>query len=299
MLKVTRYFSRCHLVRAKNDKNDEYYTTLLSIEQEVPHYSFRNKTVYCNCDDLTSNFVIYFMINYYNLGLKRLIVTGIGGYFFKYDGKTMKKRRINGDFRSAECRRLLQEADIVVTNPPFSLFREFMRTLIGSGVKFLVIGPKTAISYKDVFPYLANGMIRFGYSIPNEFLDLEGNTVKLTGLSRWFTNLDSDSPKTIRLFTATYHPSLYQQFDYYPAINVDRTEDIPCDYDGHMGVPITALEQLDFNQYEVVDMIARYAVLNHTHDTPGHQLTEVNGKPKFSRLIIRKKNIVNELKNVS
>ena len=299
MLKVTRYFSRFHLVRAKNDKNDEYYTTLLSIEQEVPHYSFRNKTVYCNCDDLTSNFVIYFMINYYNLGLKRLIVTGIGGYFFEYDGKTMKKRRINGDFRSAECRRLLQEADIVVTNPPFSLFREFMRTLIGSGVKFLVIGPKTAISYKDVFPYLANGMIRFGYSIPNEFLDPEGNTVKLTGLCRWFTNLDSDSPKSIRMFTATYHPSLYQQFDYYPAINVDRTEDIPCDYDGLMGVPITALEQLDFNQYEVVDMIARYAVLDHCYYTPGHQLAEVNGKPKFSRLIIRKNLNINELKKIS
>lgn len=299
MLKVTRSFSRCHLVRAKNDKNDEYYTPLTVIEQEVPHYSFGNKTVYCNCDDLISNFVIYFKINFYNLGLKRLIVTGIGGYFFDYDGKTMKKRRINGDFRSAECRRLLQEADIVVTNPPFSLFREFMRPLIGSGVKFLVIGPKTAISYKEVFPYLANGMMRIGYTIPNEFLDPEGNTVKLTGLSRWFTNLDSDSPKTIRLFTATYHPSLYQQFDYYPAINVDRTEDIPCDYDGLMGVPITALEQLDFNQYEVVDMIARYAVLDHTHDTPGHQLTEVNGKPKFSRLIIRKKNIINELKKVS
>ena len=299
MLKVTRSFSRCHLVRAKNDKNDEYYTPLTVIEQEVPHYSFRNKTVYCNCDDPTSNFVIYFMINFYNLGLKRLIVTGIGGHFFDYVGKTMKKRRINGDFRSAECMKLLQEADIVVTNPPFSLFREFVRTLIGSGVKFLVIGPKTAISYKEVFPYLANGMMRIGYTIPNEFLDPEGNTVKLTGLSRWFTNLDSDSPKTIRLFTATYHPSLYQQFDYYPAINVDRTEDIPCDYDGLMGVPITALEQLDFNQYEVVDMIARYAVLDHTHDTPGHQLTEVNGKPKFSRLIIRKKNIINELKKVS
>ena len=299
MHKVAQHVSQCHLVRAKNTKNDEYYSTSQSIEQEVPHYSFSNKRVYCNCDDPTSNFVIYFMINFYNLGLKRLIVTGIGGHFFDYDGKTMKKRRINGDFRSAECMKLLQEADIVVTNPPFSLFREFVRTLIGSGVKFLVIGPKTAISYKEVFPYLANGMMRIGYTIPNEFLDPEGNTVKLTGLSRWFTNLDSDSPKTIRLFTATYHPSLYQQFDYYPAINVDRTEDIPCDYDGLMGVPITALEQLDFNQYEVVDMIARYAVLDHTHDTPGHQLTEVNGKPKFSRLIIRKNLNINQLKKVS
>ena len=181
MPKVTRHYPRCHLVRAKNDKNDEYYTLLTVIEQEVPRYSFRKKNVF----------------------------------------------------------------------------------------------------------YLANGVIRFGYSIPNELLDPEGNTVKLTGLCRWFTNLDSNSPKTIRMFTANYHPDLYQQFDYYPAINVDRSKDIPCDYDGLMGVPITALEHLDTNNYEIVDLIARYAVIDHSHDVKGHQLTEVNGNPKFSRLIIK------------
>lgn len=161
--------------------------------------------------------------------------------------------------------------------------------LIDSGVQFLVIGPKTAISYKTLFPYLASGKIRIGHTLPNVFIDPDGNEVNLTGLCRWFTNLDSDSPRPIQMFTANYHPSLYQQFDNYPAINVDRTKNIPCDYNGLMGVPITALEQLDTQKYEVVDLIARYAVIDHSHDVKGHQLTEVNGDPKFSRLIIRKR----------
>lgn len=255
------------------------------------HYrqSFRGKTVYCNCDNPNSYFVIFFIIYFYNIGLKRLITTGIGGSCIDFNGKAMKVCHIDGDFRSAECQALLHQADIVVTNPPFSFFREYMQMVIDSGVQFLVIGPKTAISYKTLFPNLASGKIQIGHTLPNVFIDPDGNEVDLTGLCRWFTNLDSDSPKPIRMFTANYHPDLYQQFDHYPAINVDRTMDIPCDYDDLMGVPITALEHLDTNNYEIVDLIARYAVIDHSHDVKGHQLTEVNGNPKFSRLIIKKR----------
>ena len=291
MHKVNLPLSHHHLVRAKNVKNDELYTPLSSIVQEMRHYrqSFRDKTVYCNCDNPNSYFVIFFIIYFYNLGLKRLIATGIGGSCIDFNGKTMKVCHIYGDFRSAECQALLRQADIVVTNPPFSFFREYMQMLIDSGVQFLVIGPKTAISYKTLFPYLASGKIRIGHTLPNVFIDPDGNEVNLTGLCRWFTNLDSDSSRPIQMFTANYHPSLYQQFDNYPAINVDRTKDIPCDYNGLMGVPITALEGLDTSSYEIVDLIARYAVIDHSHDVKGHQLTEVHGEPKFSRLIIRKR----------
>lgn len=283
--------SHQHLVRAKSDKKDEYYTPFDAIAQEVQHYghSFFGKTVYCNCDSPSSNFVLYFILNFYNLGLKRLIVTGIDGHYLDYNGSTTKEKRINGDFRSQDCKELLSQCDVVATNPPFSLFREHFRTLVTAGVDFLIIGAKTAISYKEVFPLLATGRVRLGHTIPNVFYAPDGNTLKLPGLCRWFTTLQYNTPKPIRMFTATYHPSLYQQFDHYPAINVDRSKDIPCDYDGLMGVPITALEGLDTNRYKVVDLIARYAVIDHSHDMKGHQLTEVNGIPKFSRLIIKKR----------
>ena len=169
------------------------------------------------------------------------------------------------------------------------MFPEYIRLLIGARVNFLIIGPKTAISYKEVFPQIASGRIHLGYTIPNEFTTPDGEKVLLRNLCRWYTTLPSCTPKSIQMFTANYHPSLYQQFDHYPAINVDHSKDIPCDYDGLMGVPITALEGLDTNRYKVVDLIARYAVIDHSHDVKGHQLTEVNGIPKFSRLIIKKR----------
>ena len=280
-----------HFSQAKRVKNDEYYTPFDAIAQEMQHYrhSFFGKTVYCNCDAPSSWFVLYFILNFCNLGLKRLFATGIDGHYLDYNGSTTKEKRINGDFRSQDCREILSQCDVVVTNPPFSLFREYFKTLVTAGVDFLIIGAKTAISYKEVFPLLATGRVRLGYTIPNDFYAPDGNTLKLPGLCRWFTTLQSNTPKPIRMFTATYHPSLYQQFDHYPAINVDRTEDIPFDYYGLMGVPITALEHLDTARYEIVDLIARYAVIDHAYDTPGHQLTEVNGKPKFSRLVIKRR----------
>ena len=291
MHKVNLPLSHYHLVRAKNTKNDEYYTLLPSIELEVAYYqsSLRGKTVYCNCDGLSSNFVLYFVLNFHELGLDRLIVSGIGGYYLDYDGATMKKGRIDGDFRSEECRKLLLQADIVITNPPFSQFPAFIGLLIRTGVDFLIIGPKTAISYMEVFPHIASGRIHLGHTIPNEFTTPKGEAVMLPNLCRWFTTLPSKTPKPIRMFTTPYTEGLYQQFDHYPAINVDRTKDIPCDYNGLMGVPITALEGLDTSSYEIVDLIARYAVIDHNHDVKGHQLTEIHGEPKFSRLIIRKR----------
>lgn len=283
--------SHQHLVRAKSDKNDEYYTPFDAIAQEVQYYghSFFGKTVYCNCDSPSSNFVLYFILNFYNLGLKHLIVTGIDGHYLDYNGRTTKEKLINGDFRSQDCRELLSQCDVVVSNPPFSLFREYFRTLVTAGVDFLVIGPKTAISYKEVFPLLATGRVQLGHTVPNTFINPEGGKVNLPGLCRWFTSFKSNTPKPTRLFTAAYDEKIYNHFDLYPAINCDRTEDIPCDFEGLMGVPITAIEHLDITRYTIVDLIARYAVINHSYDTPGHQLTEINGKPKFSRLIIKRK----------
>ena len=267
-----------NLVEAKRAKNDEFYTRREDIENELSHYAehFRGKVVYCNCDDpVESEFWKFFVRNFKPWGLKKLMATHYepDEKNFSYsleltedtngDGRvdindepTITQLPCNGDFRSTACIELLKEADIVVTNPPFSLFREYVAQLMEYGKKFLIIGNKNSITYKEFFPLLKDDRVWIGYSSPTEFMLPGGEmTKKVNGLCRWFTNLDipkRHAPLDLR--GNYYDPEKYPRYDNYDAINVDRVDDIPCDYDGVMGVPITFMDRYCPDQFSIVGL---------------------------------------------
>ena len=193
------------LKKAKVEKNDEFYTQLNDVSKELIHYKqhFKNKIVYCNCDNpIQSAFWEYFHLNFEELELKELISTHYDNnqstYKMVYIGKNDSNIQIgiktnlqnNGDFRSQECLDILDKSDIIVTNPPFSLFREYIDLIMKYNKKFLVIGNKNAINYNNIFFYIKDNKIKIGYERPNEFDTPQGTTMKLNGLCRWFTNLD-------------------------------------------------------------------------------------------------------------
>ena len=278
-----------HLSNAKRAKNDEFYTSRVDVDAELVHYKsyFKRKVVYSNCDDDGSAFKDYFVENFHALGLQGLYCSGIAGELFEYDGDKATVSRIDGDFRSSDSTAIIKQSDIIATNMPFSLSRNYFHQLLELGKDFLVIANKNAISYKEVFRAIKNGIVRLGYTTPDFFQTPSGELANFSGLSRWFTTLPT-LEKSYPNFTASINDSDYQHFDLYPAMNVDKTSEIPTDYDGLLGVPITALDKLNPEQYELVDLIARYAVIDHSYDVRGRQLTEINGKPRYSRIIINK-----------
>lgn len=284
--------SHDHLSAAKRKKDDGFYTRRIDVEAELVNYtsSFSGQVVMCNCDDADSAFKSYFVENFHALGLKGLYCVGIAGECFEYDGSTMTVSKIDGDFRSSDSTAIMQQSDIVITNPPYSLFGPFFTQLLENEKDFLILGNKNAVSFKEVFPAIKDGVVRLGYTAPDFFQTPSGTLANLSGLSRWFTTLPTPG-KTYQTFTASISDRDYQRFDLYPAINVDKTSEIPTDYnDSLMGVPITAIDRLDPTKFEIVDLIARYAVIDHSYDVRGRQLTEINGKPKYSRMIIKKFN---------
>lgn len=265
-----------NLKNAKEAKNDEFYTQLSDISKELCNYKkhFENKVVFCNCDDPDwSNFWIYFHLNFSDLKLKKLIAThydkdGNPSYLMEYEGgndsdsKCWSQRHLkgNGDFRSEECVELLKQADIVVTNPPFSLFREYVAQLMEHEKKFLIIGNKNAITYKEFFPLLKDNKVWIGYNSPTEFTLPDGTiTKKISGLTRWFTNLDIKKrhKSLIDTLTKSYelHIDEYEKYDNYDAINVDRVKDIPEDYFGVMGVPITYMDNHNPDEFEILGLL--------------------------------------------
>ena len=262
-----------HLATAKTLKNDEFYTRYEDKASEVQRYDLRGMSVYCNCDDAESAFIKYFIENFHQHGLKKLYASGIRGEYIEYDGKHILRKRINGDFRSDDCKAILEKADVCITNPPFSLFREY----IGLVPNFLIVGNKNAISYKELFPMLKDGRCKLGYTHPNEFFTPDGSLVNLNGLCRWFTSMMvNKAPPPI---IGRSSPCYLRCYDNYPAINIDRVEDIPDNYDGLMGVPITFMDYMDYEKFEIVDLIARYAVIDKSHKVKRHQLTEIDGEP--------------------
>lgn len=268
-----------NLTKAKSAKRDEFYTQLSDIEQELKHYKehFNGKVVYCNCDDpQTSNFFRYFSLNFKQLGLKRLITTCYAGrngssgfgYCLLYDGQQSGNEpdfsqlgvqflEGDGDFRSPECVELLKQSDIVVTNPPFSLFREFIDQLVRYKKQFLVIGNKNAVTYKDIFKLIKGNLLWLGYTSPNEFYTPdEVLTKQVQGLTRWFTNLEARKRHENLILIRTYegHEQDYPTYANYDAIEVGRTKDIPMDYDGVIGVPISFLDKYNPDQFEIIGM---------------------------------------------
>ena len=305
---MKREASNKNLRRAKVNKNDEFYTQLTDIEKELGHYRdhFKDKVVFCNCDDpVESNFWNYFALNFEFLGLKKLIATHYETEKPSYkleivgdindDGKVNKLDTIktplkqNGDFRSPECIEILKEADIVVTNPPFSLFREYVAQLVEYDKKFLIIGNKNAITYKEIFKMIKDSLVWLGYSSPSNFMCPDGSVGKLAGLTRWFTNLEiAKRNEDLTLYKTYYgHEDEYPHYDNYDAININKVKDIPMDYDGAMGVPITFLDKHNPGQFEILGD-SRY-ITGECND-----INFIDGKPIYRRLIIKNKRTNNE-----
>ena len=257
-----------NLHKAKTAKNDEFYTQLTDVSKELMHYKqhFKNKIVLCNCDDPTwSAFWKYFHLNFSVLGLKKLISTHYDKneptYEMEYTGGDDNDIEVgvktplegNGDFRNQECLDLLDEADIVVTNPPFSLFREYVSILMEHKKKFIVIGNQNAITYKVFFPLLKDDKVWLGFTHPKEFRQRDG-TVKKFGNICWFTNLDIKKRHEELILVKKYagHEDEYPTYDNYGAIEVSKVADIPCDYAGVMGVPITFIDKYNPDQFEIL-----------------------------------------------
>ena len=254
-----------NLHSAKKAKNDEFYTQLSDIEKELRHYKkhFHDKTVFCNCDDPEwSNFWQYFSLNFDRLQLRRLIAT-----HYEIDKQSymlemwrddsgvhtkINTLRQNGDFRSPESIALLQQADVVVTNPPFSLFREYVAQLMEYEKKFLIIGNKNAITYKEFFPLLKDNKAWIGYNAPCEFGRPDGTITKqVSGLTRWFTNLDIPKRHEPLIMVKRYDSVLYPHYDNYDAINCDKVADIPMDYFESWGVLHADYALLNKDEWEI------------------------------------------------
>lgn len=274
-----------NLHKAKKQKNDEFYTQISDIERELVHYKkhFSGKIVYCNCDDPRfSNFWNYFHLNFEHLGLKKLISThyniGFGTFKAVYCGGNDSDVSVydkydlvesNGDFRSNECIEILKESDIVVSNPPFSMFREYVAQLMKYEKKFLIIGNMNALTYKEIFPLFRDNKLWYGASIhsgdrkfgvPDSYpLDATGcgieengqRYIKVKGV-RWFTNLDYPARHEKLILWKKYNPEEYPKYDNYDAINVNKYSEIPMDYGGVMGVPITFMDFYCPEQFEIV-----------------------------------------------
>ncbi len=322
---------------AKKEKNDEFYTQLSDIENELKHYKshFKNKVVYCNCDDpRVSNFFHYFSYSFEHLGLKRLIATcyksqdkdlfsqndSEEAVYLIYDGDKdgnkipdddeieVKPLKGDGDFSSDECIELLKQADIVVTNPPFSLFRDYVAQLIEHEKKFIIVGNQNAITYKDIFSLIRDNKIWLGtksgdmkFVVPDHYemrstrswRDEEGTNWRSLGNTCWFTNLDHPKRHEEIILWKSYDPDYYPHYDHYDAINVGKVAEIPVDFDGAMGVPITFLNKYNPEQFEILD--SNDFRVNESVPFKDHGLIKdkdgtIDGKATYVRILIRNRN---------
>lgn len=316
--------SNTSLHSAKRAKNDEFYTQLTDIEKEMRHYKeqLKGKVVFCNCDDPEwSNFWKYFTLNFEHLGLAKVVSThyasGSPSYKLEYFGaeKDIVKTPLvgDGDFRSPECLEILKEADLVVTNPPFSLFREYVTQLMEQGKQFLILGNNNAITYKETFKFIRNNQMWLGHSA-NKTMEFQladdyarWNRVDETGKKfgavpaiSWFTNLPHKKRNEELVLFRTYagNEMQYPKYDNYDAIEVSKVRDIPIDYDGVMGVPITFLDKYNPKQFEIVwlaagntrasapkEVLERLRYMKHKDDRGGCSI--VNGNRTYGRILIR------------
>ena len=331
-----------NLNAAKAAKKDEFYTQLEDINNELRHYRehFQGKTVLCNCDDpRVSNFFTYFAYNFEFLGLKRLITTcyksqnmdlfsqgqSEKAIYLIYEGDKngnsipdpeeigIHPLKGDGDFRSKECIELLKQADIIVTNPPFSLFREYVAQLMEYEKKFLIIGHQNAIKYKEIFPLIMHNKLWLGYGFKggaghfiSKYKDIatagdhrEG-MIRVSGVN-WFTNLEIKKRQEELILYKRYTPEEYPMYDNYEAIEVSKTELIPYDYDGLMGVPITFMDKYNPNQFEIVALADRDCPLctkkytaqdfKNYSDLNRNAVLNINGvmKSLYTRILIRRK----------
>lgn len=278
-----------NLNAAKSAKNDEFYTQLSDIENELQYYEqhFKDKTVYCNCDDPKySQFWKYFKDNFDKLGLKKLICSYHGENAsvttYMRGGEKTELLNGNGDFRSPECIDILKTADIIVTNPPFSLFRDFISILIRFEKQFLVLGNSNALTYRDIFPLVVKNKIKTGVNCGQKIFDTP-NGIQKFGNIVWFTNLRFVFKKYVTC-TKNYSPELYPKYDNYNAIEVSKINNIPKDYFGIMGVSISILNKYSPDQFEIVGELKHGCDNEYDFAKP-----ILNGKELFTRILIRHK----------
>ena len=310
--------TNANLHEAKKQKNDEFYTRYEDIENEVMKYrrSFKGKVVYLPCDDPAekkSEFWTFFVDNFDAFGLKKLIATHYDedgkAYKIWIDGDTTGDGYINdsdalqedlqgnGDFRSSECIDILNECDIVCTNPPFSMFREFVDWIFTAKKQFLIIGNNNAIAYKEIFPLIKDNQMWVGYTanktcifrvgegyafderITKQIND--GNYYGKVPAITWFTNLPNTKRNEEMVLTASYYanPDAYPHYDNYDGINVNRLTQIPKDYEGAMGVPITIIDYYNPEQFEIIKF---------RKGDDGKDL-RINGKELYTRILICRK----------
>ena len=319
-----------YLKNAKRSKKDEFYTQLTDIEKELRHYKdyFKGKVVFCNCDDpRVSNFFHYFSYNFEKLGLKKLITTcyknqnadlfsqneSEKAIYLEYEGDKnrnnipdpeeigIKHLKGDGDFRSRECIELLKQSDIVVTNPPFSLFREYVGQLTKYDKKFIIIGHQNSITYKEIFKLIKDNKIWLGYGfnrnmahfINPHYEDYASDADHKEGMIRvsgvvWFTNLDVTKRHEDLILYKKYNKTDYPKYDNYDAIEVSKTVDILEDYNGVMGVPITFLNKYNPEQFEIIG--CNRGVDQDPNGVYGRG-SFLNGKETFKRLFIRNKKL--------
>ena len=290
------------------------YTHLDVYKRQLKHYRkhFKDKVVLCNCDDpRISNFFVYFSLNFEKLGLKKLITTCYKNqsrdlfsqndtehaiyleYFGDKNGNNVpdveeigiKKLKGDGDFRSLECIELLKEADIIVTNTPFSLFRDYLTQLIEKEKRFIIIGNQNAVTYKEIFSYFKENKVWLGnnsgnmeFKVPEYYEprqtryweDESGQKWRSLGNICWFTNLDISKRHENLILYKNYSPEEYPKYDNYNAINVNKVAEIPLDYAGIMGVPITFLDKYNPEQFEIIG-IDRYV-----EDNPNYGLSLIH-----------------------
>lgn len=346
---MARVATNKFLRQARKAKSDEFYTVLSDIEKELKHYKshFKDKVVLCNCDDpRVSNFFHYFSYNFEKLGLKKLITTCYKNadmnlfsrhneeqaIYLEYEGDKNNNRvpdpeeigirplQGDGDFRSEECIELLKQADIVVTNPPFSLFREYVGQLVEYDKKFLVIGTWNAITYQEIFKLIqadrlwigVNSNRNFsGFIVPPHYplhgtearIDDDGNRIISSNNTCWFTNMDNAKRHDELILYQTYNDEDYPKYDNYDAIEVAKTNNIPIDYNGVMAVPITFLNKYNPDQFEILGIMDRAnssglrtkkyekSEVANANDLNARGVIKVNGEYKamYARLLIRRR----------
>jgi len=323
------------LHKANKSKNDEFYTQLSDIEKEIRHYKaqFKGKVVFCNCDDpRVSNFFHYFSYNFEQLGLKKLIATcyknqnvdlfsenkSDRAVYLEYTGDKngdnipnpeeigIKNLNGDGDFRSKECIELLKEADIIVTNPPFSLFREYIAQLFEYNKKFIIIGHQNAITYKEIFKLIRDNKMWLGYGfnrnmahfINKHYKDYASDTDHKEGMIRvsgvvWYTNMETKKRHEDLILYKTYkgNESDYPRYENYDAINVDKTKDIPMDYEGVIGVPITFIDKYNPDQFEIIDINPHFFTIVEKGLPKPPQLKIAGQKDPYARILIKNKNV--------
>lgn len=286
---------------SKRKKDDEFYTRLENISQELQFYNLSGKVVYCPCDNPSSSmFWKYFKDNFKILNLKRVICTHLGSsYKTYYDGNEVKTERVenfDGDFRNDNFLNILEECDVVVTNPPFSLFRDFFSLLLKQQKRFLILGNILALSTKIVFPFFKRGEVHLGENVDSFIFDTPTGEKKLGNIC-WYTNLSSSCSKKFISLSEHFDDIRYQFYDNYEAINVPKVKDIPDDYDGFMGVPLSYIQKHNSEQFELIGIGCGSTTANGlSYEVPHVKMKVsrggvpvINGKRTAPRLFIKKK----------